>query len=77
MIRSPGFCLHRRNQLTFTTGDATADVVSNSNVVRIPVSGRLLADIDIIPAVLTPNADGVNDELAIDVKLVNVLSLRP
>ncbi|MFP6641980.1 MAG: hypothetical protein VCF24_00240 [Candidatus Latescibacterota bacterium] len=58
-------------------GDATADVVSNSNVVRIPVSGRLFADIDITPAVLTPNADGVNDELAIDVKLVNVLSLRP
>lgn len=58
-------------------GDANPEVESNSNVVSIPVSASLFANIDITPKILTANGDGRNDELSVHIDLVNVLSPRP
>lgn len=58
-------------------GDASEQVESNTNVVRLPVRQRLLANIALESPVLTPNGDGRNDALGISADLVNVLEMRP
>ena len=58
-------------------GDATDAVESSTNVVNLPVSRDLLANLVIGPTVLTPNGDGTNDQLEIALDLVNVLENRP
>ena len=58
-------------------GDATEQVESNTNVVRLPVNQHLLANIALESPVLTPNGDGRNDVLSISADLVNVLEMRP
>ena len=58
-------------------GDATDLVSSNSNVVQLPVKGNLFADIEILPKTLTPNGDGINDQVSVDLNLINVLDPRP
>ena len=58
-------------------GDATELIESNTNVVSLPVSRNLFANVALSSPVLTPNGDGVNDELRLSVDLVNVLEPRP
>jgi hypothetical protein len=57
-------------------GDATELAQSNSNVVRLPIAGDLLANLRATSA-FTPNGDGVNDQLRLSLDLVNVLAPRP
>ena len=58
-------------------GDATEAVESSTNVVRLPLGRALWANIAMGPRVLTPNGDGINDELAVELDLVDVLVARP
>ena len=58
-------------------GDASDLIESNTNVVSLPVSRNPFANVARSSPVLTPNGDGVNDELQLSVDLVNVLEPRP
>ncbi len=58
-------------------GDATPQVESSSNVVRLPVADQLFADLSFSPALITPNGDGINDQLLVSFDLINVLAARP
>ena len=58
-------------------GDATDKIESSTNVVHLPVTRTLFANLEITPPVFTPNGDGLNDELLISIDLVNVLAPRP
>ena len=58
-------------------GDATDLVESSTNVVMLPVSQSLLNNLDTSTRVLTPNGDGVNDDLVAVFDLANVLVPRP
>ena len=58
-------------------GDATDLVESSTNVVMLPVSQSLLDNLETSTRVLTPNGDGVNDNLVAVFDLVNVLVPRP
>jgi len=58
-------------------GDASELVESNTNVVSLPVSRSLFANVELSSPVITPNGDGINDELQLSVDLVNVLAPRP
>ncbi len=57
-------------------GDADAEISSSTNAVRLPVGARLLANVAMGPLALTPNGDGINDELRVEFDLVNVLAAR-
>ena len=59
------------------SGDATDRVASSTNIVGLPVAGDMLLNVEFTNAVLTPNGDGVNDEVAVRADVVNVLALRP
>ena len=58
-------------------GDATDQIESNTNIVSLPISQELLANMSLSSKAITPNGDGVNDELTLDIALVNVLAPRP
>ena len=58
-------------------GDAAPLVESSSNVVRIPVAATLFSNLVFTSTLITPNGDGINDDLAISFDLINVLSARP
>ena len=58
-------------------GDASPQVESSSNVVRLPIADQLFAALSFSPALITPNGDGINDQLRISFDLINVLSARP
>ena len=58
-------------------GDAAPQVESSTNVVRLPVADQLFAGLSFSPALITPNGDGINDQLRISFDLINVLSARP
>ncbi len=58
-------------------GDASALIESSTNVVSLPVSRALLANVQINAHAITPNGDDINDALRIDIDLVNVLEARP
>ena len=57
-------------------GDADDRIESSSIVVRLPVSGDLVSGLRLDPAVLTPNGDGLNDELDLLFTVANVLAPR-
>ena len=57
-------------------GDADELIESSTIVVRLPVSGDLITDLRLEPAVLTPNGDGLNDEFDLTFNLANVLEPR-
>lgn len=58
-------------------GDATDLVESSTNIVSLPISQELLANMSFSSKAITPNGDGVNDELTLEIALVNVLAPRP
>lgn len=58
-------------------GDAAPQVESSSNVVRLPVADQLFAGLSFSPALITPNDDGINEELLVSFDLINVLTARP
>ncbi|MSR81730.1 MAG: hypothetical protein EXS58_02235 [Candidatus Latescibacteria bacterium] len=58
-------------------GDATDQVESSTNVVRLPVTRDLFAGLDLSSRVITPNSDGVNEQTVAVVSLLNVLEPRP
>ena len=58
-------------------GDVTERVASSTDVVRLPISSGLFANLAITTPVLTPNGDGINDEIHVGIALVNVLESRP
>ena len=58
-------------------GDATDQIESNTNIVSLPISGELLANMSLSSKAITPNGDGINDELTLEIALVNVLAPRP
>jgi hypothetical protein len=58
-------------------GDATDLVESSTNIVSLPISRELFANMSFSSKAITPNGDGVNDELTLEIALVNVLAPRP
>ena len=58
-------------------GDADKNVDSNQITVALPVSQSLIANTDFNTLSVTPNDDGINDELQIKIGVVNVLQTRP
>ncbi|MFT5090040.1 MAG: hypothetical protein ACI906_003003 [Candidatus Latescibacterota bacterium] len=58
-------------------GDANDLIESSTNVVSLPVSRALLANIEFNSRTITPNGDAINDELKIAIDLVNLLEPRP
>ena len=58
-------------------GDASDQIESNTNIVSLPVNRNLFANVALSSPVITPNGDGVNDEIQLSVDLVNVLEPRP
>ncbi len=58
-------------------GDAKADVPSESVSVQLPINDLLLANIALSTAVLTPNGDGIGDELAIEFDALKLVTPRP
>ncbi len=59
------------------TGDATPEVLSNTNVVRIPLDAALFSNLALNSRQITPNGDGINDQLLVSFDLINLLSERP
>ena len=58
-------------------GNAAPQIESDTHVVELPVSDRLLVNLALSSPVLTPNGDGCNDALELSIDLVNVLERRP
>ncbi|MBI2503788.1 MAG: hypothetical protein HYW07_11225 [Candidatus Latescibacteria bacterium] len=58
-------------------GDASAEVASESISVSLPITGELLTNVSLAPVVLTPNADGVGDEMRLEFDALKLLSPRP
>jgi hypothetical protein len=58
-------------------GDANALIASDSDVVRLPIDDNLLTNLKLSTPIITPNGDGINDELRLSIDLVNVLEPRP
>ena len=58
-------------------GDANADVPSESVSVQLPINDLLLANVALSTRVLTPNGDGIGDELAIEFDALKLVTPRP
>lgn len=58
-------------------GDANSEVESESISVQLPINGLLLANVALSPSVLTPNGDGIGDELAIEFDALKLVTPRP
>jgi hypothetical protein len=58
-------------------GDANSDIASESVSVQLPVNGLLLANLALSTSVLTPNGDGVGDELVIEFDALKLVTPRP
>ncbi|MBM3279629.1 MAG: hypothetical protein FJY95_16355 [Candidatus Handelsmanbacteria bacterium] len=58
-------------------GDASAEVASESISVSLPITGELLANLSLAPAVLTPNGDGIGDQMRLEFDAFKLLSPRP
>lgn len=58
-------------------GDATDQIESSTNIVSLPISRELFANMSLSSKAITPNGDGINDELTLKIALVNVLAPRP
>ncbi|MEE3259297.1 MAG: FlgD immunoglobulin-like domain containing protein [Candidatus Latescibacterota bacterium] len=58
-------------------GDANSEIASESVSVQLPINGLLLANIALSTSVLTPNGDGIGDELAIEFDALKLVTPRP
>ena len=58
-------------------GNANVLVESSTTTVRLPLSAGLFSNFSLNARTITPNGDGVNDQLAARLTLVNVLERRP
>ncbi|MBI2505526.1 MAG: hypothetical protein HYW07_20120 [Candidatus Latescibacteria bacterium] len=58
-------------------GDASGEVASESISISLPLSGELLANLEFSSRVLTPNGDGVGDEVRLEFDALKLLSPRP
>jgi hypothetical protein len=58
-------------------GDASAEVASESISVSLPITGELLTNVSLAPAVVTPNGDGIGDEMRLEFDALKLLSPRP
>ena len=58
-------------------GDASGAVESSTQIVRLPLGQRLLANFSVESAVVTPNGDGRNDRLVVAFDLVDLMERRP
>ena len=58
------------------SGDATDQVISSTNIVSLPVERDLLLNVAFNTTVLTPNGDGINDEITVLADVVNILEPR-
>ncbi|NKB66509.1 MAG: T9SS type A sorting domain-containing protein [Candidatus Latescibacteria bacterium] len=57
-------------------GDAAPQVESSTNIVSLPVTRDLLANLELSAPIITPNGDGRNDALQVELDLVNVIEPR-
>ena len=58
-------------------GDASQQIESESISVSLPITGQLLANVQLSPRVLTPNGDGVGDRLALEFDALKLVTPRP
>ena len=58
-------------------GDANSNITSESVSVQLPINGLLLANIAFSTSVLTPNGDGIRDELVIEFDALKLVTPRP
>lgn len=58
-------------------GDANSNVTSESVSVQLPINGLLLANIAFSTSVLTPNGDGIGDQLVIEFDALKLVTPRP
>ena len=58
-------------------GDANESIESSTNVVSLPVSRSILANVVTNARTITPNGDFINDLLEVNIDLINVLEERP
>lgn len=58
-------------------GDANSNVESDQITVDLPVTKSLLSDTIFNTVVITPNNDGINDQLLVDLGIINVIQERP
>jgi hypothetical protein len=58
-------------------GDASSEVESESVSVKLPINGLLLANITLSTSVLTPNGDGIGDELILEFDALKLVTPRP
>ena len=62
---------------TVDPGDATSEAMSDVLVVTVPVQDRLVGDLRIAPAIITPNGDGLNDRMIIDFLIFQIDRAQP
>jgi len=75
--RFTAFLEDDRSRQRVDPGNANSAIASDSDIVRLPIGENLLANPNFNSAIITPNNDGINEELHIAVDLVNVLEVRP
>jgi hypothetical protein len=58
-------------------GDAASEIVSEVLTVRTSISRHLLDDIEVQPKIVTPNGDGINEQINFSFKLLQVTQEVP
>jgi hypothetical protein len=58
-------------------GDATPDIGTNDQLVRVTLSSQIAGDVQAQPSVFTPNADGANDFTSIEYSILHLLTASP
>ena len=61
-----------RGRQRVNPGDATGAADSQTTIVSVKVSKELIGKVSIAPRVITPNGDGINDEVMIDFTILKV-----
>jgi hypothetical protein len=58
-------------------GDATPELDTDDQLVRVTLGSQIAGGVDVHPPVLTPNADGANDETFIQYSILHLLTPSP